>query len=133
MIRFKVQPGKSRIDGTGCFAEERIPARKKIGQLGGEIITVHEARKRIHKQKKLAMVEFGDGYALDASVFPNNLRYINHSCAPNTYMRCCYQKVEFYSLRPIKKGEELTCHYGETHHEGKRRCTCGAPNCGGRI
>ena len=133
MIRFKVENHKSKIDGTGCFAAQRIPARKKIGQLGGEIVSVRVARQRIKQQKKVAMVEFGDGFALDASVNANALRYLNHSCAPNTYMRCCYQKVEFYSLRPIQKGEELTCNYGETHHEGKRRCTCGAPNCVGKI
>ncbi|KYP13393.1 SET domain-containing protein-lysine N-methyltransferase [Flavihumibacter sp. CACIAM 22H1] len=133
MIRFKLINKKSKIDGKGCFAAEAIPAKHKIGNLGGEIITVREARKRIRQQKKLAMVEFGDGHALDASVHANALRFVNHSCLPNTYMRCCYQQVEFYSLRKIKAGEELTCNYGETHHDGKRPCTCGAPNCKGAI
>lgn len=133
MIRYRLINKKSTIDGKGCFAEETIPARNKIGNLGGELISVREARKRIRQQKKLAMVEFGDGHALDASVNANQLRYVNHSCLPNTYMRCCYHKVEFYSLRKIKAGEELTCNYGETHHDGKRPCTCGAPNCIGAI
>lgn len=133
MIRYELYAAKSSIDGTGCFTAEKIPARSKIGNLGGEVITVREARKRIKTQKKLAMVEFGDGKALDASVNANELRYVNHSCQPNVYMRCCYQKVEFYSLRILRKGEELTCNYGETHHDGKRICTCGASNCVGRI
>ncbi len=96
---------------------------------GGEIITKKEARKRVAKTKRITMVEFDDGTALDGSINPNDLRYINHSCSPNTYMRRCYHKVEFYSLRTIKKSEELTCDYGETHHDGKLKCRCGAQNC----
>lgn len=79
------------------------------------------------------MVEFGDGRALDASVNPNELRYINHSCLPNTYMRVCFNRVEFYTLKEINKGEELTCNYGPTHHDGQLKCECGAPNCKGFL
>lgn len=130
---FKIANRKSKIDGTGAFAVQTIPARKKIGNLGGEIISLREARKRAKQTKRVAMVEFGDGRALDASVHPNELRYINHSCSPNTYMRVCYSRVEFYTLKIIKKGEELTCDYGPTHHDGKLKCDCGSPNCKGFL
>ncbi|MFT4022533.1 MAG: SET domain-containing protein [Flavihumibacter sp.] len=132
-IRYAVENAPSPIDGTGCFTQQAIPAGKKIGELAGEIIRVREARQRVKRQKRVAMVEFGDGRALDASVRPNALRYINHSCQPNSYMRCCYGRVEFYSLRRIKTGEEITCNYGETHHDGKLRCKCGAPGCKGVL
>jgi SET domain-containing protein len=79
------------------------------------------------------MVEFGDGRALDASIKPNELRYINHSCNPNTYMRVCYSQVEYYTLRVINLDEELTCNYGPTHHDGKLKCRCGAVNCKGFL
>ena len=111
----------------------KIPSKKKIGNLGGEIINLKEARKRAMQTKRIAMVEFGDGRALDASVNSNELRYVNHSCSPNTFMRVCYGRVEFYSLKPIKKGEELTCNYGPTHHDGKLKCSCGSPNCKGYL
>ena len=133
MINFPLEVKNSRIDGKGAFALKAIPARRKLGNMGGEIISVREARKRVKQLKRVSMVEFGDGRALDASVNPNDLRYINHSCDPNTYLRVCYSKVEFWSLRKIKKGEELTCDYGETHHDGKLPCRCGAKNCRGFI
>lgn len=133
MINFKIEVKPSRIDGKGAYALGAIPARRKIGNMGGEIISVRTARKRVKELKRVAMVEFGDGRALDASVNPNDLRYINHSCEPNTYLRICYSKVEFWSLKKIKKGEELTCDYGETHHDGKLPCRCGAKNCRGFI
>ena len=133
MINFPLEVKASSIDGKGAYALKGIPARRKLGNMEGEIISVREARKRVKQMKRVSMVEFGDGRALDASVNPNDLRFINHSCDPNTYLRVCYSKVEFWSLRKIKKGEELTCDYGETHHEGKLLCRCGAKNCRGFI
>ncbi len=133
IINFSIKNKPSKIDGTGAFALEDIPARKKLGNLGGEVISLREARKRAATKKRVAMVEFGNGKALDASVNSNELRYINHSCQPNTYMRVAHDKVEFYSLKEIKKGVELTCNYGATHHDGKLKCRCGAEGCKGFI
>lgn len=135
-ICFPLQIKKSRIAGLGAFAEIKIPAKRKLGNMGGEIISYREAQKRVKQQpgNVLFMVEFdNDPIALDASGKSNALRHINHSCDPNTYMRRAYRKVEFYTLRPIKKGDELTCDYGETHHDGKLKCKCGAKNCRGFI
>ena len=131
-LNYPLQIGKSSIAGKGAFALKAIPAKKKLGNMGGEIISYKEAQKRVKKQpgNVLFMVEFDhEDIALDASINSNELRYINHSCDPNTYMRRAYQKVEFYTLRPVRKGEELTCDYGETHHDGKLPCKCGAQNC----
>ena len=131
-LNYPLQIGKSSIAGKGAFALKAIPAKKKLGNMGGEIISYKEAQKRVKKQpgNVLFMVEFDhEDIALDASINGNELRYINHSCDPNTYMRRAYQKVEFYTLRPVRKGEELTCDYGETHHDGKLPCQCGAAIC----
>ena len=42
-------------------------------------------------------------------------------------------RVEFYAMRDIAAGEELTVRYGETHHQGRLQCRCGAPGCVGRL
>lgn len=133
MLRFRIKNGPSHIDGQGAFAEENIPARRKIGNLGGELVTLRVARKRAANTQRVAMVEFGNGYALDASVNANALRYLNHSCRPNCFMRCINNRVEFWTLRTIRSGEELTCHYGPTHHDGQLACRCGAPGCQGFL
>jgi SET domain-containing protein len=135
-LYYPVEIKKSNIAGTGAFALKSIPAKKKIGNMEGEIISYKEAQKRVKKQpgNVLFMVEFdNEDIALDASVNSNELRYINHSCEPNVFMRRAYRKVEYYALRNIKKGEELTCDYGETHHEGTLPCRCGAKKCRGYI
>jgi SET domain-containing protein len=131
MFNFQVRP--SRIQGRGLFALSRIPARRKLGELGGELISVREARRRARSTSRIAIVEFGDGTALDATRRGTDFRYVNHSCSPNSYMRLFRGRVEFYSLRPIEPGEELTCDYGETHHDGKLACRCGSPRCRGRL
>jgi len=132
-IIYPLRIAKSRIAGKGAYALSVIPARRKIGDLGGVIITMREARKLIRNKKVINLVELDDDLALNASANPNDIRFINHSCAPNTYMRVMKDRVEFYALRNIRKGEELSCDYGETHHEGTLPCRCGAKNCRGYI
>lgn len=132
-IYYPVKVAKSKIAGKGAYALQRIPARKKIGDLGGVIITMKEAMKLIKDLKVINLVELDDDLALNASDNPNDMRFINHSCDPNTYLRVMKNRVEFYALKNIKKGEELSCDYGETHHDGKLPCRCGAKNCRGFI
>lgn len=133
MNTFDFEVKRSRIQGRGLFALSAIPARKKLGELTGEIISQREARRRARASERIAIVEFGDGKALDASRLGNEFKYVNHSCAPNTFMRLFRRRVEFYALRPILPGEELTCNYGETHHAGKLPCRCRSPRCRGKI
>lgn len=132
-LYFDVAVGKSKIHGKGLYAMKTIPAKRKIGSLAGEIISKKAARQKAKLNESISIVELWNGKALDASTINNELRYINHSCEPNTYMRTLGNHVEFYALRSIKPNEELTCNYGPTHHDGKRKCNCGAPRCKGSI
>ena len=132
-IYYPVKVAKSKIAGKGAYALQNIPAKKKIGDLGGVIITMKEAMRLIRDLKVINCVELDNKLALNASANPNDMRFINHSCGPNTFMRVMKDRVEFYALKNIKKGEELSCDYGETHHEGTLPCRCGAKNCRGFI
>jgi len=132
-IHYPVKIAKSKIAGKGAYALQRIPAKRKIGDLGGIIITMKEAMQLIKDLKVINCVELDNNLALNASANPNDMRFINHSCGPNTFMRVMKDRVEFYALKNIKKGEELSCDYGETHHDGKLPCRCGAKNCRGFI
>jgi SET domain-containing protein len=123
---------KSPIDGQGLFTNSVIRSRSKIGELTGELITVREARRRARTRKRIRIVELDDSMALDVEE-GNEFKYINHSCSPNTFMRVYRGHIEFYALRGISSGEELTCDYGESHHEGTLVCKCGSANCAGRL
>jgi len=110
----------------------RIPRRAKIGEFGGERIGLREAARRARSRRIIAIVEL-DRFAYDASVGDNAFRWINHSCEPNTFMRCTPTRAEFYALRAIAPGEELTTDYVDSQHDGKLPCRCGARGCRGFI
>ena len=124
--------GPSPITGRGLFAGCAIPRRAKIGEFEGEVIPLAEARRRAAGLRIVAIVEL-DRKAIDARGMRTGFRFINHSCAPNTFMRRTQDRAEFYALRDIAAGEELTVDYRPSHHDGRLRCRCGAPRCGGWI
>ena len=130
---YAVKVTVSPIHGRGVFADEKIPARRKIGEMTGAIITVREARRRAKQRGAIALVEFSDGWAVDGFDHGNAFARINHSCTPNAWMRVYGHHVEFYARRVIRVGEEITCDYVESHHDGKLRCRCGAKRCRGSI
>ena len=131
--KFAVDVAQSRIDGQGAFAAEAIPARLKIGEIRGESISVAQARIRATRTERIMIVEVSSRKAIDFSRSSDPMRYTNHSCQPNARLCIRQGRVEFYAVRAIAPGEEITVDYGESHHEGKLRCRCGAPGCKGAL
>jgi SET domain-containing protein len=131
--KFAVSVAPSAIDGQGAFAAEAIPARLKIGEIRGESISVQQARIRATRQERIMIVELSARKAIDFSRSADPMRYTNHSCAPNARLCIRQGRVEFYALKAIAAGEEITVDYGPTHHEGRLACRCGAPGCAGRL
>ena len=131
-IHDALRVGPSPITGRGLFAGCRIAKRAKIGEFEGEVITIAEARRRAAKLRIVAIVEL-ERKAIDARGMRTGFRFINHSCAPNTFMRRTRERAEFYALRDIRAGEELTVDYEDSHHEGRLACRCGAARCRGWI
>jgi SET domain-containing protein len=131
--KYAVRVAESAIDGQGAFAAEPIPRWRKIGEVRGERISVAEARRRAAGQDRIMMVEISERVAIDLSRGNDPMRFTNHSCQPNSQMRIHAGRIGFYSMRDITEGEEITIDYGETHHEGRLRCRCGAALCAGRL
>ena len=113
---------QSRIDGQGAFAAEAIPARRKIGEIRGEAISVREARRRAqgpgahHDRRSLGVVR-------DRRLVPPPTRCATPTipARPNASLRIRQGRVEIYALRDIAAGEEVLVDYGESHHEGRLR------------
>ena len=131
--KFAVDVAASQIDGQGAFAAEAIPARLKIGEIRGESLSVDDARIRATRHERIMIVEVSARKAIDFSKSADPMRYTNHSCRPNARLSIRNGRVEFYALRAITFGEEITVNYGETHHQGRLACRCGAPGCVGRL
>jgi SET domain-containing protein len=122
----------SAIVGKGLFSPARIPRGAKIGEFEGVRIGLREARRRARGRRIVAIVEL-DSHALDATRTRRGFRFINHSCDPNTFIRCTAERAEFYARRAIAAGEELTVDYVDSHHNGRLACRCGAKGCRGFI
>jgi histone-lysine N-methyltransferase SETD1 len=135
--KFRVRVAPSAIDGQGAFADEPIPARRKIGEVRGEFVDMATARDRARAAERgtgrIFMVAISDKRAVDATGSADPLRFANHSCSPNMFLKVQQGRVAFYALHDIEAGDELTVRYGATHHAGRLACRCGAPNCIGRL
>jgi uncharacterized protein len=131
--KFDVTVGPSVIDGQGVFAAEPIPAARKIGEIRGESLSVDEARIRATRHERVMIVELSPRRAIDFHQSGDPMRFTNHSCQPNARLDLRNGRVEFYAVRDIATGEEITVHYGESHHEGRLTCRCGARGCSGRL
>lgn len=131
--KYDVAVRRSPIDGFGVFALEPVPRWHKIGEVRGESISIAEARRRAATLERIMIVEVSEKTAIDLAPSTDPMRFTNHSCQPNGRLTIRDGRIEFYALRPIEPGEEITVNYGETHHEGRLACRCGAPGCVGRL
>ena len=117
----------------GVFAGEPILARRKIGEIRGERMSVEAARIRATRYERIMVVEVSPHEAIDFARSTDPMRFTNHGCEPNARLCIRQGHVEFYALRAIEPGEEITVNYGATHHEGRLACRCGAPSCIGWL
>ncbi len=114
------------------YTDEKIPASRKVIEYTGERISRRETK--IRAGRPLNYIFTLDKYwSIDGSVGGSGAQYINHCCEPNLVARILKGHILYFSLRDIRKGEELTLDY----HFGKDvetvPCICGSANCRGTI
>lgn len=125
--------GASHIEGRGCFTARPIARLRKVAELAGERISHAEGRRRMRGQRRIRISDVDERTAIDMNRKGDATAFINHSCEPNLFMRVQSGHMIVFALRDLRKGEELTLDYGDSHHDGKLRCRCGAANCRGWI
>jgi len=141
----------SSIHGRGIFVAVDLPAGSKLIRYRGQVIT-HAQADRLYDDSldtgHTFLFTLNDKYIIDANVGGNSARWINHSCDPNCeagiYVNIDGNEREdqvwIESLRPVKKGEELTYNYGivlEVPHTKRLKqvwgCRCGSAKCTGTM
>jgi len=123
----------SHIDGSGCFATVFFHKGHKIAEYAGERISRREVARRARGRRKLRFCAINSYWSLDGSRGGNGTHYVNHSCAPNSYMRITHGHILFMALHDIHPGEEITLDYVTTLHSNDKRCSCKSPTCRGTI
>ena len=133
----------SEIHGRGVYATQDIPKETEVIEYVGEPVdkTISEdrawdqyAKHEEHGDAAVYIFTLDDEWDIDGNVPWNTARLINHSCDPNCEAWIIGRRVYIYSLREIKKGEELTFDYGfdiECYED--HPCRCGSANCIGYI
>lgn len=124
----------SRICEQGCFTLAPVARRKKIGVYAGEVIRGARAVRRRQREQEargvIKVITLTDSLAIDGDAGGDATAYINHSCAPNAFMRVVAgDRVMFFALRDIAAGEEITIDYRSDDHPPAHLCRCGAANC----
>jgi SET domain-containing protein len=129
---FRLRIGTSSIHRWGVFAEERIPARRKVIEYTGERISRIETKRRA--SGPLNYIFTLDKYwSIDGAVGGSGAELINHSCEPNCYAIINRGHILYMSLRAIMPGEELTVDYHFEKDVERVPCICGSPRCRGTI
>jgi SET domain-containing protein len=130
---FKVKLAKSKIHRWGVYAEELIPAGRKIMEYTGERISRRETKRRADASEMIYLFTLDNYWCLDGSVGGSGAEYINHSCEPNLVTRIVKGHIIYMSMRDIKPGEELTVDYRFDKKVERVECKCGTPKCRGTI
>ena len=128
---------KSKIDNRGLYAATNIKKNTKIIQYKGKIITVKETEtnSKFDNDKAIYLFNLNKKYDLDGDFKYNTARLINHSCDPNCEVDGVGLKLWIYSVKDIKKNEELTYDYGFSFDKDYKNfpCRCGTKKCVGFI
>ena len=137
---------RSHIHGWGLFTKVDLPKDTMIVEYMGETVRQCVADKR---EKGYETSGIGSCYMfrldmhriVDATMIGCMARFMNHCCRPNAYAKVINvdtdqgpdKKIVVFANRDIDVGEEITYDYKFPVEDGSLRCTCGAPNCIGRM
>lgn len=174
-IRFPLEVFKTETMGWGLRSLSLIPSGSFVCEYVGELIQDDEAQKRTNDeylfaignnyhdaalweglptsipelQKKGSSVGDEMSYTVDASIFGNVARFINHSCMPNLYAQNLLfdhgnksmPHIMLFASEDIPPLQELTYHYNYTidqvHDSNgnikQKVCYCGTEECTGRL
>ena len=130
---FKLRLGRSKIHRWGIYAEEPIPAKRKVIEYIGERINRVETKRRSNEREFNYLFTLDKYWTIDGSVGGSGAEFINHGCEPNLVCRIVKGHILYFALRPIKKGEELTIDYHFSADVETVACACGAEQCRGTI
>jgi uncharacterized protein len=129
---FRLRFGRSRIHRWGLYAEQNIPANRKVIEYTGQKLNPGQRARREQESSKYLFI-LDEYWTLDGAVGGSGAEFINHSCDPNLVTRILKGHILYFSRRKIGKGEELTVDYNYDDTDELVKCACGANNCRGTI
>jgi SET domain-containing protein len=129
---FDIVIRRSKIHRYGVYAEERIPANRKVIEYTGARLNRKQAA-AVESGEYTYLFAVDDYWTLDGARGGSGAEIINHSCEPNLISRVMKGHVLYMSVREIHRGEELTVDYNFSDLKELTLCSCGASTCRGTI
>jgi len=129
---FDIAIRRSKIHRYGVYANQRIPANRKVIEYTGVRLNRKEAA-AIDGGEYTYLFAVDNYWTLDGARGGSGAEIINHSCDPNLISRVLKGHVLYMSRRAIKPGEELTVDYNFSDLKEMTKCSCGAKTCRGTI
>jgi SET domain-containing protein len=129
-----VEVRQSSIHRRGMFARRDIPAGTRVIEYVGRRVSREKADSLCLEQNGY-IFSLGEHIDLNGKVSWNPARLINHSCEPNCETSLdAHDRVWVYSIKAIRRGEEITFNYGYTLDNFiNHPCRCGAASCVGYM
>jgi len=127
---YRLRVGRSKIHRWGIYADQNIPANRKVIEYTGEKIDPEEAERRWNTPYLFVLDNY---WTIDGAVGGSGAELINHSCQPNLVSRIMKGHIIYMSLCAIRKGEEVTIDYNYDDTDQTMQCRCGKRNCRGII
>lgn len=125
---YKLSIRKSKIHRYGVYAEEHIPANRKVIEYTGERLNRRETKRR-GEGEYTYLFTLDNYWTLDGAFGGSGAEIINHSCEPNVVSRIMKGHIIYMSLRTIEPGEEITVDYNFEYVGDKTSCACGTSSC----
>jgi hypothetical protein len=143
----KLVAKRSHIHGWGLFAKVCFPKNSMIIEYMGETIRqcIADIKEREYEDNGIGscyMFRLDFERIVDATTVGCMARFMNHSCSPNCYAKVILvtddlgvsdNKIIIFASKEIAAGDEITYDYKFPVEDGSLRCSCGAPNCIGRM
>jgi SET domain-containing protein len=129
---FDIVIRRSKIHRYGVYANQRIPAGRKVIEYTGARLNRKEAA-AVQSGDYTYLFAVDDYWTLDGARGGSGAEIINHSCEPNLISRVMKGHILYMSLRTIQPGEELTIDYNFSDLKEMTLCSCGAKTCRGTI
>ncbi|XP_057688557.1 histone-lysine N-methyltransferase EHMT1a isoform X2 [Corythoichthys intestinalis] len=140
-LRVQLQVFRTEKMGWGVRVMQDVPQGTFICEYVGEIITDTEANNRENDSYLFTLNDkVDDVHCIDARLFGNIGRFINHLCEPNLlavkvftmHQDMRFPRIAFFSNKTIKAGDQIGFDYGDHYWMVKSKylsCQCGSPVC----
>ncbi|XP_061529145.1 histone-lysine N-methyltransferase EHMT1a isoform X3 [Phycodurus eques] len=140
-LRIRLQLFRTEKMGWGVRVMQDVSQGTFLCEYVGELITDTEANKRENDSFLFTLDnKVDDIHCIDARLFGNIGRFINHLCEPNLlavkvftmHQDLRFPRIAFFSSRTIKAGDQIGFDYGDHYWMVKSKyfsCECGSPMC----